>query len=298
MTSDTFFNITEIPRKTLIVGGGYIALEFSGILNSFGSKVTLVNRSNRLLRGFDADIVDHLTGHLKKEGIDIKLQTTVSSLNKSNSLITASLADADHKPYTSDYDCVIYATGRIANISKLNLAFAGLKADSRGFLQTDAEDKTSVDHIFAIGDLNNKIHLTPVAIQAGRKLVDRLFKRSSALMDYSNVPSAVFTPLEIGAAGYTEEQAAAAFGTERIETFTSRFTPLKYSMTSRKVQTFMKLIVDKSNDKVLGIHMIGPDAAEIIQGFSVAVHAGLSKYDLDETVGIHPSSAEEFVTMR
>ena len=294
ITNNEFFDLTACPEKAVIVGGGYIALEFAGILNSFGSEVTVVHRNDVFLRGFDREIVQRLTEHMKEEGICFRTQRSLDSIEKQDATLRVKLDDGE----VLSCQELIVATGRRGNTDRLQVDKAGVMVNDAGLIPSDDHERTNVEHIYAIGDITGKIDLTPVAIQAGRKLADRLFNNADALMNYRNVPTAVFTPLEIGAVGYTEEQALCDFGEDGVRIFRTDFRPMQHSISGREIRTLMKMIVRASDDVVIGLQMLGEDAAEVVQGFAVAVNAGLTKQAFDDTVGIHPTAAEEFVTMR
>jgi glutathione reductase (NADPH) len=294
ITSNEFFDLRDVPEQTLVVGAGYIAMELAGMLQSFGSQVTVLHRNDVLLRGFDSDIVEHVQSNMQGSGVQFVLNSRITSIEERQG---RHYVQTEGQAVEQGFDTILFAVGRVGNVDKLNLPAAGLSADDSGMIATDEHEKTAVDHIYAVGDVNGKIALTPVAIQAGRLLADRLFNGSTQIMSYENVPSAVFTPLEIGTVGMSEERARETYGENGIKVFKAKFTPLMHSITAREVKVLMKMIVRQSDDVVVGLHLAGPDAAEIIHGFAVAVRAGLTKRDFDLTVGIHPTAGEEFVTM-
>ncbi len=291
-SNDAFF-LDDLPERTVIVGGGYIAVEFAGIFNGLGAKVTQLYRGPLFLRGFDDDLRETLAEEMIKKGVDLRFNSVVECVTKTDGgSLLVDLADKE----TIEADLVMYATGRHPNTTGLGLEAAGVTLDDKGFIVVDDEWRTSVESIFSIGDCTNTIQLTPVAIKEGHILADRLFGPKGRAMDYDAVPSAVFSQPSIGTVGLTEADARARYG--GIDIYKSAFRPMKHTLSGRDERTLMKLVVDRDTDRVVGAHMIGPEAGEIIQGLAVAMKAGATKADFDTTVGIHPTSAEEFVTMR
>jgi glutathione reductase (NADPH) len=296
ITSDGFFELDKLPEQVLIVGGGYIAVEFASIMAGLGSKVTLAIRRDRPLRGFDEDLRTELLLALRAVGIDVRVDTTVKSLERDGASVLASLESPAGKEQLRVDQAAVYAVGRNPNVEGLGLETVGIELGPKKEIPVDANDCTAVESIYAIGDVTERASLTPVAVQAGRALADRLFGNKDSSMSYEDIPTAVFTEPPIATVGLTTEEAIERHGEDGVTVHRAGFTPLGHMLTDRKVRTFIKLIVHKETDRVLGCHMIGHDAPEIIQGLGVAIKAGATKADFDATVGIHPSTAEEFVT--
>ncbi len=292
ISSNEALDLKERPRRIVIVGGGYIAVEFAGIFNGFGSEVVEIIRQPELLRGFDEDLRVHLGGEMRIRGIDIRGNTQVARIDKTASGYTVTTV-AGAKIET---DCVMYATGRAPNTKGLGLAEIGVEMTEHGAVKVDEWQRTSVKNIYAVGDVTDRINLTPVAIGEGRAIAETLYNNNPIRMDHNDVPSAVFSQPPIGTVGLAEEQARKQYGD--IDIYQSRFRPMKNTLSGRDERTFMKLVVDAKSDRVVGCHMLGPDAPEIIQGVAIAIKCGATKKQFDATVGIHPSAAEEFVTMR
>ena len=293
ITSDQFFFLEQMPRRTLVVGGGYIAVELAGILNGFGSEVTLSYRGDLFLRGFDLGLREHLRTAMEQKGIKLHFNSTVIEVDTvAGGGYCVTYADGD----CIEVDQVLYATGRKPLVDGLGLDNAGVARNERGAIQVDAYSKTTADSVYAIGDVTDRINLTPVALHEAMCLVQTLFHDNPTKPVYENVASAVFSHPPIGTVGLSENDARNAGYT--IDVYQSEFRPLKHTLSGNVERTLMKLIVDKQSDRVLGVHMIGPDAGEIIQGFAVAVKCGATKAQFDATIGVHPTSAEEFVTMR
>ncbi len=291
ITSNEALDLPSRPQRIVIVGGGYIAIEFAGIFNALGTDVTLVIRRGQVLRGFDQDVRAALSQELEKKGIKIRRECTVRSVEKTAAGFTVAL-DAGEALLT---DCIMYATGRAPNTEDMGLAQAGVRVGANGAVTVDGWNRSSIENIFAIGDVTDRINLTPVAINEGRVFAETFFNKNPMMLDYANVASAVFSQPPVSVVGLTEE---AARKDHRVRVFISRFRPMKHTLSGRDERTMMKLVVDKDTDKVLGCHMVGEDAPEIIQGLAVALKAGATKAQFDSTVGIHPTAAEEFVTMR
>ena len=292
IVSDDAFMLDRLPSKMAIVGGGYIALEFASIFHGLGVEITLMARSTRLLRGFDADLAEHLRAEQVKKGIEVQCASVVEKIEKTADGLRVICEECDGKIF----DQVLFATGRLPNSAGLGLEEIGVSLQDTGAIIVDEQMETSVKDIYAIGDVTNRMNLTPVAINEGRIFAANHFGGEARRMDYSNIPTTVFSQPPLGTVGLTEAQAREQY--ENIVIFRSVFRPMKYSLGRIDEHTLMKLVVDGSTDRVLGVHMVGPDAGEILQGFAVALKAGATKTDFDRTVGIHPSSAEEFVTMR
>ncbi len=292
VTSNEVFTLPQLPGKMAIIGGGYIAQEMAGIFHGMGVDVTLVVRCQHLLRGFDVDIADHLQVEQAKKGLKIHCATHVEKLEKTEDGITLVCEECSNMTF----DTVLFATGRRPNISGLELETLGVKLGSQGEIETDDRFRTSVEGIYAIGDVTNRVNLTPVAIHEGRLFAADHFGGESRTMDYSLIPTTIFSQPPLGTVGLTEREARKQFS--QVEIYRSTFRPMKYGLGDIEEKTLMKLVVNAATNQVLGVHLVGPEAAEILQGFAVALKAGATKTDFDRTVGIHPSSAEEFVTMR
>jgi len=298
ISSDDIFWQKKAPGKTLVIGASYIALECAGFLGGFGFDVTVMVRSI-LLRGFDQDVANMIGGYMEKHGVKFARQMVPSKFERTESgQVRVFVKDAEF----GVYDTVLMAVGRTGCAGWLNCKAAGLDfKESNGKLECNEADQTSVPHIFAVGDvIDGKPELTPVAIQAGRTLVKRLFAGSTKLMDYTDVATAIFTPIEYGAVGYTEEEAKKAVGNDKVKVYHCTAVPLEWNLNDdrKDQQGYMKLIVDKTaSEKVLGVHILGPNAGEVIQGLSVAIKAGVTKEHFDDCVGIHPTFAESYTTM-
>ena len=295
ITSNEAFHIPDpLPKRITIVGGGYIAVEFAGIFNGLGCHVDLVLRRDRVLRGFDEECRTFVHEALAKSGIKIRTETEIARIEAMDGKAPFEL----HTPNGGMFetDLVMYATGRSANTAGIGLEKVGVQLDKAGAVAVDEWSKTTADNIWAVGDVTDRIALTPVAIMEGHCFADTVFGNRPRKPDHRNVPSAVFCQPEMANVGLTEEEASRTLGELRV--FTAAFRPMKYTLTGGHQRTFMKLIVEAATDKVVGVHMVGDDAAELIQGLAVAVKAGATKAQFDATVGIHPTAGEEFVTMR
>ena len=292
VTSNEVFYLDALPRKAIIVGGGYIAVEFAGIFHGLGVDVTQLYRGPLFLRGFDGDVREHLAGQIRSKGIDLRFETNATAIEKAGKGVRVTLTDGS----TLDADLILFATGRHPNTQDLGLEDVGVKLGKGGAINVDAYSRTNVPSIWAIGDVTDRINLTPVAIHEGVCLSETLFNDNPRSPDHEFVPAAVFSQPPVGTVGLTEEAARAQF--EAIDVYRSTFRALKHTLTGGAERTLMKLVVDRTSDRVVGLHMVGPEAGEIVQGFAVAIKAGATKADFDATIGIHPTSAEEFVTMR
>ncbi|RMG30066.1 MAG: glutathione-disulfide reductase [Gammaproteobacteria bacterium] len=296
ITSDGFFALEQQPRRVAIVGAGYIAVELAGVLNALGSDVTLVLRGEHLLRRFDPMVREVLAEEMLEDGISLLSGTQVAAVTRGQDG-TLCLA-LDNGQRLEGLDCLLWATGRVPRTDGLNLAAAGVETDAEGYVRTDAFENTNVPGITAVGDVNGKAALTPVAIAAARRLADRLYGgQPERRLDYAQIPTVVFSHPPIGSLGLTEPEARARHGSA-VKVYTSRFTPMYHALTPRKRQTAMKLITVGAKEKVVGVHLIGLGVDEMLQGFAVAVRMGATKRDLDDTIALHPTSAEELVTMR
>ncbi|MFK8074951.1 MAG: glutathione-disulfide reductase [Granulosicoccus sp.] len=295
MTSDGFFELTEQPTSVLVLGAGYIAVEIAGMMQAMGSQVTLAIRHQSFLREFDHLLQEKLMDEMLSEGLHVEKGFTAAKLEKTASGISAS---GENGVTLEGFDAVIFAVGRAPATDGLGLENAGVEKDKRGYIPVDKYQETNVPGIFAIGDVTGQAELTPVAIAAGRRLADRIYDNQEGRhMDYSLIPTVVFSHPPMGTVGLTEEQARAEYG-DTVKVYESTFTAMYNSFTPHKSKTAMKLIVTGSEEKVVGIHMIGLAADEMMQGFAVAMRMGATKRDLDDTVAIHPTSGEELVTMR
>ncbi len=291
-TSDEAFHLERLPRRVLIAGAGYIAVEFAGIFNGLGSDVTLAYRRDRILRGFDEDVRSTVESGMSGRGIEFMYQTAPARLVSKGNAIQVTFSGNQ----TQDFDAVMFATGRVPYTWDLGLETVGVNTGDNHAIQVDHYNRTSAEHVFAVGDVTDRINLTPVALMEGHAFADTQFGGMDRPVEHHDVPAAVFSQPPVGTVGLTEAEASAAGRKVRI--YRSRFTPMKYTLPGRKEQGLMKLVVDAENDRVLGCHIVGPDAPEMLQGFAVAVRAGLTKTDFDRTVGIHPTAAEELVTLR
>lgn len=292
ITSNEAFHLERLPRRVTIVGGGYIAVEFCSIFNGLGSAVRLVHRGGQLLRGFDHDLGRVLAEEMVQKGITPMLNSRIERVSRAGEELTVQLASGE----AHNTDLIMYATGRAPNTRGIGLEAAGVALAANGAIQVDAFSRSSVPSIYAIGDVTDRIQLTPVAIAEGMALANMLFNNTPRRMDYANVPTAIFSHPCIATVGLGEQEARAQHGT--VDTYVTRFRPLKATLSGSAERVFMKLVVERATDRVLGVHMAGEDAAEIIQGFAVALKCGATKAQFDATVGIHPTSAEEFVTLR
>ncbi len=292
VSSNDIFDLDSFPERIAIVGGGYIAVEFAGIFNGLGSKVTQLYRGPLFLRGFDADIRAHAAQEIRKSGVDLRFEANVESIEKTGEGLLLTLGDGD----TLAVDAVLYATGRKPNLHGLGLENVNVKLSDSGSIVVDEYFQTSEPSIYALGDCTDTLELTPVALAEGMSFARRQFGETPTSVDYDFIPTAVFCQPNIGTVGFTEDEATAEFG--NITLYKSSFRPMKHTISGRDEKTFMKLIVDASSDRVVGVHMMGPDAGEIIQGIAIAMKAGATKATFDNTIGIHPTAAEEFVTMR
>ena len=297
ITSDGFFELDHLPKRALVIGAGYIATELAGVLKGLGSEVTMLLRKDLLLRSFDQDMYEFVMQEMQSSGVILLKNIALAELVKDEQ---GGLGYLDKEGQgQSGFDCIIWAIGRETNISELNLEAAGLEPDARGFITTDEYQNTNVSGIFAVGDVTPRAPLTPVAIAAGRKLSDRLFGQvTDAKLDYSNIPTVVFSHPPIGTVGLTEAQAIELHGKENLKIYKSSFVDMFFALSDHKPRTLVKLITHGEDEKVLGCHIIGRAADEVIQGFAVAIKMGATKADLDNTVAIHPTAAEELVTLR
>jgi glutathione reductase (NADPH) len=293
ISSNETFHLDELPKRIVIAGGGYIANEFAGIFNEFGSQVTLVNRTDVLLRGYDQQIVDRLMQISIRKGIDYKFHATITAIERlEEGRVKARMSGCDD----IEADRVLFAIGRVPNTDGLGCDAAGIKLNDKGAVIVDDDNRSSVDSIFAVGDVTDRVQLTPVAIREGQAFADTFFGKKPTRVDYSCIPSAVFSHPPLAGVGMTEGQARNSLGS--VRTYTSDFRAMKNVLAGRDERSLYKLVVDEHTDQIVGVHMIGPDAPEILQAAAIAVKAKLKKADFDATFALHPTMAEELVLMR
>ena len=292
ITSNEALELPVLPKRIAIVGGGYIAVEFAGIFNALGSKVYEIIRADKVLRGFDESMRDGLQDELTKKGVQILNEVNVTSIVKKGAC-EFNIQFDKHEPL--DVDVVMYATGRAPNTKDIGLEDVGVQMNAEGAIVVDEYSQTNIENIYAIGDVTDRVNLTPVALAEGMAFVDTVYRGVQTAMDRDNIASAVFSQPPIATVGLTEKEAAAL---GPIDVYESRFRNMKHTLTGRNEMSKMKLIVDQTTDKVLGCHMMGLDSPEIIQGIAIALKCGATKSQFDSTIGIHPTAAEEFVTMR
>ncbi len=300
ITSDGFFELLHQPKKILVIGAGYIATELAGLMHGLGSEVSMLLRKDKLLRTFDHDIYEMVMAQMQQNGIKIMTNITLQSLVKENDSLGYRHKEGDQAEQHKDgFDCIIWAIGRHANTTHLNLQVTDIAVDSRGHIQTDAFQNSSVQGIYAVGDVTCRAPLTPVAIAAGRKLADRLFgDYPDAKLDYENIPTVIFSHPPIGSTGLSEAEARAKYADDDIKIYKNQFTDLRYAVAEHKPRTLVKLITQGATEHIVGCHVVGHAADEMIQGFAVAIKMGATKQDFDNTVAIHPTASEELVTLR
>jgi glutathione reductase (NADPH) len=295
LTSDDFFQLQERPQRVLVAGSGYIAVELAGVFNGLGSDVQVVVRKDGVIRSFDAMLGEQLLEAMERNGIEVETRVVPSSLEQTGDGL---LLHAEDGRVFGPVDCVLWAIGRTPNTEGLELERSGVLSDERGFIPTDKWQQTNVAHIFALGDVTGRPALTPVAIAAGRRLADRLYGgKTERHLDYELIPTVIFSHPPIGTVGMTEDQARKKFGGS-IKVYTSGFTPMYYALGDKKPRSVLKLITTGDDERIVGCHVIGEGADEMLQGFAVAIRMGATKADFDDTVAIHPTNAEELVTMR
>jgi glutathione reductase (NADPH) len=292
ITSNEAFLLDALPQRVLVVGGGYIALEFASIFNGMGADSNLVYRGPNILRSFDREFGGMLADEMQKKGVTFKLNTDITAIARHGKCLRATLADGTGL----EADCILYATGRAPNARNLGLEAAGVKFNEKGAIVVDGYSQSTAPSIYAIGDVTDRVNLTPVATAEGMAVANTLFKQRPTAIDYSNIPTAIFADPNAATVGLGEEAARSRFGD--IDVYTARFRPLKHTLSDSKEQVFMKLVVERASDLVVGAHMVGVDAGEVIQGIAIALKCGATKAQFDATIGIHPTAAEEFVTMR
>ncbi len=291
ISSNEALDLKELPKRLVIVGGGYIAVEFAGIFNALGVEVKMIIRANNILRGFDDAVRETLRDEMNKKGISILSECQINSIKRKANGFSLRV----DRPETVETDLVMYATGRQPNTAWMGLEEIGVELARNGAIVVDAYSRTAVENIYAIGDATDRINLTPVALEEGMAVTETLYGVAPVAVDYTNIPSAVFSHPPVGSVGMTEKEARRVGD---VDIYLSHFKPMLHTLSGRDEYTTMKLIVARDTDKVLGLHMVGTDAPEIVQGFAVALKCGATKNQFDSTIGIHPSAAEEFVTMR
>ena len=292
ITSNEFFHMEKWPERAIVVGGGYIAVELTGVFHGLGTNVIQLYRGPHFLRGFDDDVRHHLADEMRKQKVDLRFNANIARIEKDGDELVADLEDGTQMRT----DVILYATGRSPNSANIGLEAAGVELGKGGAVVVDEGFKTSVPSIYAIGDVIDRVQLTPVALEEGMVVANELFNEKAGALDYTNIPTAVFSQPSIGTVGLTEAQARDKYG--EVDIYMSDFKALKHTLTGRDERTLMKMIVHPETDAVLGVHMVGPEAGEIVQGIGIALKAGATKATFDATIGIHPTSAEEFVTMR
>jgi glutathione reductase (NADPH) len=292
ITSNEMFHLEQLPRRICIVGGGYIAVEFAGIMQGLGVETILIYRGEKILRGFDEDVRDHLTAEMQKKGVEIRTNADIAKIEKSGEGVRITLEDgamfgAGH---------IMFATGRIPNVAGLGLENAGVHITPHYAVKVDDYSRSNVDNIYAVGDVTNRVNLTPVAIREGHAFADNVFGGKDAKVDHALIPTAVFSQPEIGTVGLTEALAREKFA--KIDVYKTSFRPMKHTLSGRDERTLMKLVVDGDTDRVLGCHICGPDAGEMAQLLGISIRLGAKKSDFDATMAVHPTASEELVTMR
>ncbi len=292
LSSDEALDLPYVPRRALVVGGGYIGVEFAGIWRAAGAEVTLALRGDNVLRGFDQDVRESVVEGMQKRGVQFLRETIVRSVAREGEGLSVRLAGEE----ILETDVVLFATGRTPITDGLGLEAVGVAVNEARAIKVDSYSRTSVPSIFAVGDVTDRINLTPVAIAEARAVAETLFRDRPTEMNHENVPSAVFSQPPVGSVGLPEHEARRRYG--KIDVYRARFRPMKHTLSGRDERTMMKLIVDRATSRVIGAHMVGADAPEIIQGVAIAIQCGATKAQFDATVGIHPTAAEEFVTMR
>ncbi len=292
ISSNEAFQLEKLPSRIVIVGGGYIAVEFAGIFSGLGVETILIHRGEQILRGFDDDLRDHLAEQMKRKGIEIRLQSDVALIERSGSGVRVTLND--ERVFGAGH--VMFATGRLPNVVNLGLENAGVELTPHYAVKVDDYSRSTIESIYAIGDVTNRVNLTPVAIREGQAFADTVFGGKAIKVDHAMIPTAVFSQPEIGTVGWTEAAARKEFAS--IDIYKSTFRPMKHTLSGRDERTLMKLVVDGETDRVLGCHICGPDAGEMAQLLGIAVRMGAKKSDFDATMAVHPTAAEELVTLR
>ena len=292
ITSNEAFHLESLPERIVVAGGGYIAVEFAGIFNGLGVDTTLLYRGEKILRGFDEDVRDHLTAEMKKKGVDIICGEVFSKIEKKDDTLYGTLTNGD----VIEADQIMFAIGRAPYTDGLGLEHVGVELKANGAIKVDEYSRTSIDHIYAVGDVTDRVALTPVAIREGHAFADTVFGGKDIKVDHGLIPTAVFSQPEIGTVGLTEAQARGQYG--EVDIYKSTFRPMKHTLSGRDERMLMKLIVEPKSDKVLGCHIMGPDAGEMAQLLGISLKMGATKADFDATMAVHPTASEELVTMR
>ena len=292
ISSNDAFHLAKFPKRIVIQGGGYIAVEFASIFAGLGSKVTLVYRGENILRGFDDDVREHLRSEMRGRGITVNCGHTVTAIDKSGDEFVTQLSDNS----TIIADNVMFAIGRRPNVMRLGIERLNVKIHEHGGIEVDEYSRTTTPNVYAVGDVTNRVNLTPVAIREGHAFADTVYGGKPTPVDHSNVPTAVFSEPEVGVIGLTETQAREQL--RKVDVYKTTFRPMKATLSGRNTRSFMKLLVDGITDRVVGCHIVGPDAGELIQVVGIAVKMGATKADFDATMAVHPTAAEELVTMR
>ncbi len=292
ITSNEAFYLDELPKRAMVLGGGYISVEFAGIFNGMGVDTTLVHRGDLFLRGFDKDIREFLLGEIEKKGVKTEFNTVVEKVVKTDTGLEVTLTNG----HAIETDLILAAIGRVPNTANLGLEDAGVEMTAKGAIVVNDDFQTNVPSIYALGDVIDRVALTPVAIAEGMVFAHNTYNAEQRKMDYSDIPTAVFSQPVIGTVGLSEEDARQKYGA--VDIYRSEFKPMKHTLSGGTERTLIKMIVDRASDRVVGFHMVGSEADEVTQGIGVAFKAGATKADFDATIGIHPTSAEEFVTMR
>jgi len=292
ISSNEAFHLPELPKRIVVQGGGYIAVEFACIFAGLGSEVTLVYRGDNILRGFDDDVREHLRSEMRNRGITVTCGRTVAAIEKSGDELIVNLSNGSKVAA----DKVMFAIGRRPNVMGLGIEELNIKIHEHGGIDVDDFSRTSAPNIYAVGDVTNRVNLTPVAIREGHAFADTVYGGKPTPVDHTNVPTAVFSEPEIGVVGLTELQARERLA--KVDVYKTTFRPMKATLSGRNTRTFMKLLVDGGTDRVVGCHIVGPDAGELIQVVGIAVKMGATKVDFDATMAVHPTAAEELVTMR
>lgn len=297
ITSNEAFHLEKLPKRAIIVGGGYIAVEFAGVFNGLGVDTTLMYRRDKILRGFDEDLRDGLMEEVTKKGMKLRLWTDITKIERKGATLLARIRHAETKEEdVIETDLIMYATGRVPNVEGLGLEKVGVALRKNNAIEVDAYSQTSVANIYAVGDVTDRKALTPIAIREGQAFAETVFNDNPIAVDHSLIATAMFSQPEIGTIGLTEAEAREQYG--EVDIYKTSFRPMKHTMTGRAEKTFMKLVVDARTDRVLGVHLMGADAGEIIQSIGVAVTMGATKKQFDMTVAVHPTAAEELVTLK
>ncbi len=295
ITSDGFFELEQLPERVAVIGSGYVAVELAGVLNALGSDVVQFLRYDLLLRAFEEMLGQHLMAHMSGSGVELITQAVPKGVHVERELVLTT----EDKRVFKGFDCLLWAIGRSPSTGGINLETTGVQTDAEGYVAVDGYQNTNVEGIYAVGDVTGRAQLTPVAIAAGRRLADRVFDgQDEKRLSYDNIPTVIFSHPPVGTVGLSEAQAREEYSNEAVRTYVSEFVPLYNALTKIKPKTAMKLITVGDEERIVGCHVIGPGADEMLQGFAVAISMGASKSDLDDTVAIHPTSAEELVTMR